>query len=182
MLFIWHEPHKAAHTMIMKMTVKLMMVVLIWWAELFLIYPVLHESGHAFAALLLRKNVVSFSFWPSPYVEISYVGESVVENAIILLSGVVFPLLTVCFLRAGKMIPWMLTAVLVMSATNAVPEILYCLGLTSALEPEEDIAVLLTRFPELRLLILILLLAMLAVALTIVFKRRTVTSLVQFLS
>ena len=58
----------------------------------FVVYPFLHELGHALALALLNCRIVRFSLFPLPFVECDG-SLTQLQTALVALSGNVFPLL-----------------------------------------------------------------------------------------
>lgn len=161
---------------------KILAVVILWWTELIFIYPVLHEAGHALAALILQENVIDFDIFPIAFVTISDMGNSSVKTAVMLTGGIVFPMFAVVILRAGKIAPWTIIALLGITAAYSLLHILYCLGLTTILERDDDIAVLLSICPDCKPAVLIISLIIFMLSIVIAFRSRFFHSLIQFLS
>ena len=72
--------------------VRYLAVIALAFAATFLLQPVLHELGHALAALLLGGRVVSFSLWP-PYVDTLLDPARPAACVIVSYAGLLFPLL-----------------------------------------------------------------------------------------
>ncbi|MBQ2943194.1 MAG: hypothetical protein IJD93_00645 [Ruminococcus sp.] len=72
-------------------------------------YPILHEFGHSIAAVLVGAKLIEFNLLPLPYVVLDVREVNVNKQAIIGLSGVMFPLGLVTFVKTRKFWIWYTT-------------------------------------------------------------------------
>lgn len=78
----------------MKRLLRFLLLIPISAFTLFILYPLVHECGHALATLALGGRIGSFSFFPIPHVESGIPNDNMTIVAIVSLSGLLLPLLT----------------------------------------------------------------------------------------
>ncbi len=104
---------------------KLLFLFLLSIGTLFIIYPLLHELGHALATIVLGGRLGGFSMTPLPHVEsgLSY-NSSPLKIAVISLSGMLFPvLICIPFLKLRRFAGYVVVLILLISAIACVVEL-----------------------------------------------------------
>ena len=134
---------------------KLVLLMLISFVTLFIIYPLLHELGHALATMLLGGRISGFSLSPLPHVESALPYNSPpIKTAVISLSGMLFPvLLCLPFLKLQRFGGYVVVLILLISAIACVVEL--CIAIQYAagdIVENDDIVVFLeATAPAMRL-------------------------------
>ena len=76
---------------------KISRLSLLWLTAVFFIYPALHESGHAFSAMLTGAEVVGAQLFPVPLTVVDTSGAGETELWLIYMGGVMFaPAAVIC--------------------------------------------------------------------------------------
>lgn len=77
--------------------IKLVWMYVIAMFTAIFIYPLLHELGHFFAALLVGAEVVEMSIFPMPYVSMFVDPYDSLGQAVIGMCGMIFPMICILF-------------------------------------------------------------------------------------
>lgn len=129
--------------MFQKLT-KLLLLAGLSIVTLFIIYPLLHEFGHALSTVLLGGRIGGFSLTPLPHVEsgLPY-GSAPFKVAAISLSGILLPILAcIPFLRLRRFAGFVVTLLLLISAITCVVELCIAIQYSAGIVVENDDIVL----------------------------------------
>lgn len=109
----------------MKRLLRFLLLIPISAFTLFILYPLIHECGHALATLALGGRIGSFSFFPIPHVESGIPNDNMTIVAIVSLSGLIFPLLTsLPFIHVRGYIGYTILLMLLISLIANIVEII----------------------------------------------------------
>ena len=78
---------------------RFLLLILFSAVTLFLLYPVLHEAGHAITTWLLGGRVSGFSLTPLPHIESGLPYDAPGKIATVSIAGLIFPLLICVLVR-----------------------------------------------------------------------------------
>lgn len=153
--------------MFVKIVCQIAVLMIIALFIMLIIYPVLHESGHVFAALLMGVVPTSVELFPSAHVVIPLKEYSLGQATLMISAGLWFPPLVIAMIHGNYYFYFSGLTVLLLTLVSAVSSLVSVLNLSNGGDDAfDDVTQLLRLFPEQQAFI-VLLLSLLIVLLTL---------------
>lgn len=149
--------------MFVKIVCQIAVLMIIALFIMLILYPMLHESGHVLAALLIGINPTRVEFIPNAHVVIPLKEYSLSQATLMISAGLWFPLIVIAMLHGNYYLYFSRLTVLLLTLVSAISSMVSVLRLPYGGEDAlDDITQLLRLFPEQREFVIILLFLMIA--------------------
>jgi len=130
----------------MNKMIRFLLLIPVSFLTLFVLYPILHEAGHAILTWILGGRVSGFSLLPNPHIESGLPYDKPGSVAAVSLGGIALPILvSLPFLRWRGYKGYVVVLVLLISGISSVIELCIVFQYTMGdVVPEDDIVLFLT--------------------------------------